>query len=614
MSHVPETPTDPVDSYLHWGLDTGFRHFFPNLTPEGERRPISLLIEWNDIDSARKARELCRRYEVKVPAVYVGDDRTPPQLAWAVAVPLQKTAEFVAASLDLTLAIELAEPVAGAGTLLPLAERALPSEHDTLFAVLDDGCAFANSRFLASDGSGTRVLAFWNQDPAAEGYPVVASMGPTPLSTFGYGAQWFRADFNDMISNAGGSQELIYQKAGLKSLRRSATHGTHVMDLLCGDMPWDIVFVQFPWAAIDDPSGRWLKRYALDGLHYILQHAGPKTKTIVANLSWGPQTGPHDGTSVVEREFERLVNAQIPLGRKLFVTLPAGNSFDSRSHAEVAYATGAKLHWILPPDGHAPAFIEVRWPDGVTPDAAQLKVTPPSGISVTVTPGTVTDQGGWYARVRAVGNGTKALVVVHPMESVAQQYRGEHGRWLIEFPPGSPGVVGEIHVYVARADHNMGAKRRAKASRLEDASFTTGRRFLSPRKRADEIPNSSIRRRGTLNGIATGTGSFVAGGYRYSDFHSSPYSSSGPTRGLRAGPNYACMTDVSPVVQGIRASGVRSGTTLRLVGTSSAAPQLGRQLVNGLNLPFFPWPLPADAIYRIGDACLWPEKRNVPRK
>lgn len=613
MNPSREVATNPVDAYLHWGLDTEFRHFFPGFPQEGkEDRKISLLIEWKDIEAALAATDLCRRHHADVPSVYAGNGETGPLRTWAVAVPLNEIADFVAASTDLALAIELAEPVGGQGTLAPKLVRAAPSTATTLFAVLDDGCAFANSRFRSPQG-GTRLLAIWNQDPEAAGFPVDSLMGPTLLTSFNYGAQWFREDLDNMIALAQGSQEQIYEAAGLPTLRRSAMHGTHVMDLLCGGLEsdFDIVFVQFPPDALDDPSGRWLSRYALDGLHYILQHAGPQTTKIIVNLSWGPQTGPRDGTSVLEREVERLVNDQ---AGRLFVTLPAGNSFDASAHAEVTYATGARFNWVLPPDGHAPAFFEVRWPPGIAPEDAKLEITPPGENPTSVTPGPVTNRGNWYARVRTFGNSTKVLVVVHPTEGFGAQVPGKHGRWLVNFPAGTPGIGGEIHVNVARADHNMGARRRAKASRLADEAFDMGRRLLPPSERFGEIAQSSIRRSGTLNGIATGASTCVVGGYRFRDFRSSPYSSSGPTRGARQGPDYSCMTDVSPVVQGIRASGVRSGTTLRLVGTSSAAPQLGRQLLTGMNLPFTPWPDPPDRPYRIGSACLWPDKDHTPRK
>jgi hypothetical protein len=310
---------------------------------------------------------------------------------------------------------------------------------------------------------------------------------------------------------------------------------------------------------------------------YILECVGAQTKTIAVNLSWGPQTGPHDGTSILEVAIDDLVADQKALGNDLFVTLAAGNSYGSRAHAQVDYQSGGNLNWMVPPDGRTPAFLEVWWPKGIPPSSARLRVTPPGGSTVEILPGQPWAQTNWYARLRKVGTSTKALLVVHPTEDRNPAFRGRHGKWTIEFKPGQASVKGDIHVYLARADHNMGARRRAKASYLTDAALVSSR-FVPPDRRFDEAPGSAIRREGTLNGVATGARSVVAAGYRFSDARVAPYSSSGPTRGPRTGPDYACVTDRSATVAGVRATGVRSGTTVRLVGTSMAAPQLAREL------------------------------------
>ena len=176
------------------------------------------------------------------------------------------------------------------------------------------GCAFANTLFQFS-ANDTRVLWLWNQDKHAAGFPLDPSSGPTSLCNFGYGGQWSVADLNDILVEEVDGQAPAYARAGLQGLRRSAAHGPHVMDLLCGKREpgdlindADVVFIQFPQKAIADPSGRWLARYALDGLHYIIECAGPGTGCIAVNLSWGPQTGPHDGSSVLERAIDELVS------------------------------------------------------------------------------------------------------------------------------------------------------------------------------------------------------------------------------------------------------------------------------------------------------------------
>jgi hypothetical protein len=76
----------------------------------------------------------------------------------------------------------------------------------------------------------------------------------------------------------------------------------------------------------------------------------------------------------------------------------------------------------------------------------------------------------------------------------------------------------------------------------------------------------------------------VAGGYVILDGRKSPYSSAGPARPgplpLRRGPDYVLPCDESYALQGIRAGGTRSGSVFRLIGTSTAAPQLARHVAD----------------------------------
>jgi hypothetical protein len=91
--------------------------------------------------------------------------------------------------------------------------------------------------------------------------------------------------------------------------------------------------------------------------------------------------------------------------------------------------------------------------------------------------------------------------------------------------------------------------------------------------------------RGTLNGIGTGRTTEVVAGYVSSRLPSdvarkpSTYSSGGPSRAARVGPDYAYPTDDSPVLHGRLAGGNRSGTVTRLVGTSFAAPMYALDLL-----------------------------------
>ena len=62
-----------------------------------------------------------------------------------------------------------------------------------------------------------------------------------------------------------------------------------------------MVFVQFSDDCIRDATGVWLMAYVVDGIRYIMSFADPnKTRNVIVNISYGPTTGPHDGTAVLE--------------------------------------------------------------------------------------------------------------------------------------------------------------------------------------------------------------------------------------------------------------------------------------------------------------------------
>ena len=60
---------------------------------------------------------------------------------------------------------------------------------------------------------------------------------------------------------------------------------------------------------IRDATGVWLKAYVFTVSGYILSFADPnKTENVVINLSYGPTTGPHDGTAELEAALTALVS------------------------------------------------------------------------------------------------------------------------------------------------------------------------------------------------------------------------------------------------------------------------------------------------------------------
>ena len=495
-----------------------------------------------------------------------------------------------------------------------------------LLGVLDDGCPFAAAQFLRSNSpASTRVRAIWDQDHDKHPIAVNDSGGNPCLfgkqpADFNYGLEFRRESDPPGPQRQMGLDEWIglhltptgsidedscYADAKFKSLMLREAHGAHVMDVLCGRVPtasrigptrppqdhrdppsWapgdptkdlacgaDVVFVQFPEKGIRDSTGVWLKAYVLDGIRYIMSFAGPNTRVII-NLSYGPTTGPHDGTAVLEKALAALVaEFDGTSGKpKLEIFLAVGNAYLTDGHVAFTGDGGPdniQWTWRLPPDNTVLCFSEV-W----------MKSTEAGGVTVTLTP-----PGGGAAQPGtpvAWGDNTTWLLAVTPTLVALGDNAAAHGDYTITVAGIGNGA--QVDAYVARTDPNIGVFTGAELSHFVDPKWEQTRSAEADCIYSNgEFDNtgSLISRYGTLNGIATGETDrvHVAGGdmLALADGRKAPYSSAGPTRGSpREGPDYALFTDESYALEGVRAGGTRSGVVFRLIGTSAAAPQLAR--------------------------------------
>jgi hypothetical protein len=515
-----------------------------------------------------------------------------------------------------------------------------------LIGVLDDGCPFAAAQFLGSQAgtASTRVRAIWDQDTGKQPVPVIGSGNPPRLfgevpSDFNYGLE-FRRDFA-VPSQQMGLDEWIgrhltptgsidedgcYADAGFTNLALRKLHGAHVMDVFAGRVPtssrigpmhpgqdrrdppsWlpgtdpackvDLVFVQFSQSCIRDATGVWLKAYVHDAVQYILSHADPiKTKNVVINLSYGPTTGPHDGLADLETDLTAFVEEfnGTPGKPKLEIVLAAGNSYLTDGHIQFPQGKSPPDHvewtWRLPPDNTVLCFAEI-WMKSSDAGGVDVTLTSPSGV--TFTPATATTPSSPAGVDGPLVQGSDAMWRLQVEPTVAASgVVAEHGDYTIKVT-GIPKNA-ELHAYVARTDPNLGVYTGAQRSHFVDPNWERTRSASAGCTYVDgEFDNtgSLIQRGGTLNGIATAEDPsvHVAGGYFVINGRKSPYSSAGPARSgpltLRRGPDFVLPGDETFALQGIRAGGTRSGSVFRLVGTSTAAPQLAREVARG--------PLPA---------------------
>jgi hypothetical protein len=634
---MPEGPSFPecFDPYLRYAIWTDFKdfEFFDN-----DKFSLFLLAELKHAKDVTKFEKEMSAFGVEfgpdfVDTRYVtlrGKRQTVQRDTW----PIWR--EHVSR-------VELSLPVKPSTTafspkrmIAPRFEQGKDPPGSLLIGVLDDGCPFAAAHFLKLLGSGavsTRVRGIWdqNQDKQPVTMPGGREFGQM-LTDFGYGLE-YRRDFASsstpkqigldewigMHSTATRSidEEGCYADAGFTSLARRQSHGAHVMDAFVGRIPissrigpsppgdprdpptWtpdtgpasnvDLVFVQFSRDCIRDATGVWLKNYVIHGINYILSFADPTiTENVIVNISYGPTTGPHDGTAVLEAAMTALVAEFDGVNRKprLEIVLAAGNSYMSEAHVLFVRNANQPDHvewiWRLPPDNTVLCFAEV-WVDSAHAGPASVTLTSPSGHLFTSTsPAGRASVGGpmvW-------GSHTMWHLAVGPTIA-APATVAEHGDWTITVSHIVQGA--EVHAYVARTDPNMGVRTGAKRSYFVDPIWQQTRSAEASNIRIDgefDKTGSLVSRNGTLNAIATAQGSsvHVAGGYVVATGRKSVYSSAGPARSgtltRRPGPDFLLPCDESYALGGIRAGGTRSGAVFRLRGTSAAAPQLARHVAN----------------------------------
>jgi len=155
-------------------------------------------------------------------------------------------------------------------------------------------------------------------------------------------------------------------------------------------------------------------------------------------------------------------------------------------------------------------------------------------------------------------DGQMILLALAPTEGRRQPHVAS-GEWQIEVTSDSADPV-ELDAWVER----------------DDPLFGTSADW--PRFFGDGV---SVE--GTINTLATGKHTLIAGAMRHNNRSESPYSAHGPLRGSQkshAVPTVLVAADESAARPGVLAAAVRSGESHRMSGTSVAAPTLARLLFN----------------------------------
>jgi hypothetical protein len=517
----------------------------------------------------------------------------------------------------------------GAATLPPAGP---PEEDVCIVAIIDDRIGIGHDRFQRADGS-TRVEYAWIQDgrfdPAA-GIPYGRELTKAEIDTL-----FARFRQGGLYDEAGFYREcglMDFGQKGRNGLGRRLTHGTHVLDCATGfpragdQSKRPIITVQLPVEVTEDTSGLSLEPHVMLAIDYILDRAarisverGSGQLPLVINFSYGMIAAQHDGTSPIERRLDQIVTDRNAKGWKTAVTLPSGNNHLSMCHAMLSFDKCGEektLTLRVPPDDRTASFVELWVPfDAADPAGKRIEVavTPfgapqspflpqvdNSAVVWTPVGQTIVALVGYDFFGPPVNRGRFTLALAPTWAHVRTKPLAPSGGWTIHvrnlaLKPGET-----VNAWVQRDDTPIGFARRGRQCRFDqDPEY---RRFTGigdpvfpsgwPEMR--DRPAALIRRHGLMNGLSTGDGPYVLGGYVASmvqDAHpnesAAPYSGVGPTEDGAQGaaqpaPDAMAESDRSFVRLGILRAGTMSGSTVALNGTSVASPQAARWIADQL--------------------------------
>lgn len=475
-------------------------------------------------------------------------------------------------------------------------------------AVIDEGIGFAHPRFRNHPAGGTRVEYAWRQDSSIVRKKAQIDYAVTAAAAVG------KVE-DDVYRSIGG---LVMAIEGFKPLARRHAHGTHVSDLASGygpgagpPRPLPLLLVDMPEAAVGDPAGSTLTPHAFYGLMFVwfcamsMRRPG-ELLPVVANISYGPHDGPHDGSSWFEQCVDLLTDLTRLTHTPMRVVLAAGNYRQSRTHAHVDLPPGAtrRLAWRVQPCGMTPSFMEIWFPTGSN---VTVTLTPPVGAPYVNPP--------WVSFVSGAPRDCFLLFIpptaddpwATPMWPLAPS-----GIWSVDVTNGATAGSVCFDAWIRRSDTPGGRRAKGRQSYFDDPAYKRHEANGRPKEFDEQPPVSYVRRRGTLSGIATGYTTSVVGAYRRDpnplDQMPATYSSEGaefriPCRAIT--PDWLTPGEDACSFTGVLGAGTRGASRVAMNGTSAAAPQLTRFFAEnwdgGLALPVpvpVPPPPPAD-VYQV---------------
>ncbi len=592
------------------GIDT-VRLLVQARDPAAAKKAMAWTDLWSVADLYRKSALETRHFVAELSPLQLPElrRRAGDDYRWELSIPF-RDAETVARAEDIgaygptrsATDFRPADGIAIDGTSLKPG-----SVDEPLMAVIDFGCPFLNEAFDREKKGGTRIAAIWDQG-AAWSPPVDGQGRPQPWPwadaspRLGYGRTLDKRTMDSIRDRCreeaideGEAYRRIDYLINYDDARRrvwNATHGSHVTSVAAGwPDPLDpgadqrdvagkapIVFVQLPALTAADSGGGSLSAQVLDALRFVLDMARPR-QPVVVNLSYGSFAGPHDGSSLIEQAMDELVKLWED---SLAIVIGAGNGRLAGCHvARTARPErSALLRVCLEPGDFTDTYVET-WFKAAEPRLPRMRArvrTAGRDWSPWIGSGECVEfrdvgEVRPLARLsfqRQVPNGAGSLLLLAlaPTERPADDDGplAPDGEWQLELT---------LEPDPADTEEEQTVAFESWVERDDPGWLGQGAQPRFGEQRHGETV-------GTLNSLATGRYTIVAGGFRLSDGAPADYSATGPRRGA-AFVYGAC--EESADLPHILGAAVRNGDGMRMNGTSVASPVVARRILNHVARP-----------------------------
>jgi subtilisin family serine protease len=358
-----------------------------------------------------------------------------------------------------------------------------------IVGIVDFGMDFRHRNFLNSDGT-TRLLALWDQKVNdSSKYP----------DRYGYGQVFTKKDIDAALKQADPYEALGYAPP-IDTMAQVGAHGTYVADVAAGNgngtscpglaPQADIVFVDV--STFPDARGLGYSfgdvAQLVEAVDFIFKIADERKQPCVVNISLGTNGGPHDGSTLAELAFDRLVSA----APNRAIVIAAGNSFGQGIHAEGTVPPGktVELKWRIPESDPTSNELEVWFGKN---DRFEAEIIGPSGVAVArVAPGEK-----WELAINAQG----IMSVINRLDDSVN-----HDNLInVFFEPGLPAGIWKLRLKNVSTGQE-GGQYHAWIERDEEGQA----RFVRDRSPSDKY---RVTNEYTLSSIANGRKTIVVGSH-----------------------------------------------------------------------------------------------------